>query len=75
MFKRMFNSLSISYLKRSDAEDKMARANIQFEKIQGIKKIVYCKSCGKRIEVNNFNRMLCERCGYREGRSSHTAKA
>jgi hypothetical protein len=53
----------------------MSRAQIQFEKIEGIKKIVYCKSCGKRIEVNNFNRMLCERCGYREGRSSHSAKA
>ncbi len=39
-----------------------------FQKISGIKKIIKCKSCGKRLEVSNFNRMLCERCGYREGR-------
>jgi len=47
----------------------MRRQPIKFEKISGIKKIIYCKSCGKRLEVNNFNRMLCERCGYREGRN------
>ena len=30
-----------------------------------IKRIIRCKSCGKRIEVLNFNRKLCEECGYR----------
>jgi len=48
----------------------MRKETVRFEKIKGIKKIIYCKSCGKRLEVNNFNRMLCERCGYREGRST-----
>ncbi len=48
----------------------MARAQVRFEKIKGIKKIIRCKSCNRRIEVSNFNRMLCDRCGYREGRSS-----
>jgi hypothetical protein len=46
----------------------MAKSPIKFEKISGIKKIIRCKSCNKRIEVSNFNRMLCDRCGYREGR-------
>ncbi len=46
----------------------MRKEPIRFEKISGIKKIVHCKSCGRRIEVSNFNRMLCDRCGYREGR-------
>ncbi len=55
------------------------KQNSVFQKIEGIKKIVYCKSCGKRLEVNNFNRMLCDKCGYRESRSkaekSRDAKA
>jgi len=51
----------------------MKKQGTTFQKIGGIKKIIYCKSCGKRIEVNNFNRMLCERCGYREGRSKADA--
>ncbi len=51
----------------------MAKGVVTFEKIKGIKKIIYCKSCGRRLEVDNFNRMLCERCGYREGRSKAKA--
>lgn len=48
----------------------MKKQTVKFERIGGIKKIAYCKSCGRRMEVNNFNRLLCERCGYREGRST-----
>jgi len=44
-----------------------------FIKISGIKKIRYCKSCGKRIEVKNFNQLLCERCGYRESSAEMSA--
>lgn len=46
------------------------RANMfePFQKISGVKKIVKCKSCGKRMEVSNFNRALCEECGYRGDR-------
>jgi predicted RNA-binding Zn-ribbon protein involved in translation (DUF1610 family) len=40
-----------------------------FQRIGGIKKIRYCKSCGKRMVVDNFNRMLCKECGYRESRN------
>jgi Zn finger protein HypA/HybF involved in hydrogenase expression len=54
---------------------RMAKSPIKFEKIKGIKKIIRCKSCNKRIEVSNFNRMLCERCGYREGRVPVKTKA
>ncbi len=39
-----------------------------FQKISGVKKVIWCKSCGKKIEVNNFNRALCEECGYRGSR-------
>ncbi|MFP4403884.1 MAG: hypothetical protein ACLFPJ_06030 [Candidatus Woesearchaeota archaeon] len=38
---------------------------VPFQKIKGIKKVVKCKCCGKKIEINNFNRSLCEECGYR----------
>ncbi|MEM4267702.1 MAG: hypothetical protein QXK37_02630 [Candidatus Woesearchaeota archaeon] len=48
----------------------MARRAMPFMKIEKVKKIVFCKSCGKRIEVDNFNRMLCSRCGYRESRTN-----
>jgi len=48
----------------------MVKRPIPFQKIDKVKKIVFCKSCGKRIEVDNFNRMLCNRCGYRESRHS-----
>lgn len=51
----------------------MRKEKVTFERIKGIRKIIYCKSCGRRIEVNNFNRMLCDRCGYREGRSAAKA--
>ncbi|MFW5991304.1 MAG: hypothetical protein ACOCQX_03670 [Candidatus Nanoarchaeia archaeon] len=39
-----------------------------FEKITGVKKVIRCKSCGKKIEVGNFNRALCAECGYRGSR-------
>jgi len=35
-------------------------------KIDKIKKRIYCKSCGDRIDVTNFNQLLCKRCGYRD---------
>lgn len=45
-----------------------------FEKIiGGIKKSIVCKSCGRRIEVNNHNQELCIKCGFRDniGKSKH----
>jgi len=38
------------------------------EKISGVKKVIRCKSCGKKMEVDNLNRALCEDCGYRASR-------
>jgi hypothetical protein len=29
------------------------------------RKLILCKSCGARVEVKNFNRKLCSRCGHR----------
>jgi hypothetical protein len=52
----------------------MAKRASPFERIEKVKKIVFCKSCGKRIEVDNFNRMLCNRCGYRESRHTKTKR-
>jgi hypothetical protein len=52
----------------------MAKRASPFERIDKVKKIVFCKSCGKRIEVDNFNRMLCNRCGYRESRHTKTKR-
>ncbi len=40
-----------------------------FQKIEGIKKIIRCKSCDRKMEVSNFNRALCKRCGYRDNRT------
>jgi Zn finger protein HypA/HybF involved in hydrogenase expression len=54
-------------------EKRMAKRNTAFVKISGIKKIGTCKSCGKRMEIKNFNQMLCEKCGYRE--SSESSKS
>jgi ribosomal protein L37E len=45
---------------------------IPFEKIKGIKKVVRCKSCGKKIEISNFNRSLCNDCGYRGSKKAKT---
>lgn len=36
-----------------------------FEKISGVKKIIRCVSCGRRIQVQNLNQMKCNKCGYR----------
>lgn len=44
-----------------------------FQKISGVKKVIKCKSCGKKIEVDNFNRSLCEDCGYRGQRKKNAA--
>lgn len=45
-----------------------------FQKIAGVKKVIRCKSCGKKLEVDNFNRALCEDCGYRGSRRKEFAK-
>ncbi len=45
-----------------------------FQKITGVKKVIRCKSCGKKMEVDNFNRALCEECGYRGSRRKEFAK-
>jgi hypothetical protein len=42
-----------------------------FSRIEGIKKRIKCKGCGKMIEVENFNRLYCITCGYR---SRHVQK-
>jgi len=44
----------------------MKQNKVPWIKIKKIKKRVYCKSCGVRIDVSNFNQQLCERCGYRD---------
>ncbi|MGM5482813.1 MAG: hypothetical protein ACQESF_05095 [Nanobdellota archaeon] len=44
-----------------------------FQKIGKVKKVIRCKSCGKKIEVGNFNRALCEECGYRGSRKKNIA--
>ena len=36
-----------------------------FQKIDGYKKFVVCKGCGKRIQVQNLNQYKCVECGYR----------
>ncbi|MFH0977717.1 MAG: hypothetical protein V1837_00300 [Candidatus Woesearchaeota archaeon] len=36
-----------------------------FEKISGVKKVIRCMSCGRRIQVQNLNQTKCLRCGYR----------
>ena len=36
--------------------------------IEGVRKFIYCTSCGKKIKVNSLNRRLCSKCGYRENR-------
>jgi DNA-directed RNA polymerase subunit RPC12/RpoP len=36
-----------------------------FQKIEGVKKVIRCVSCGERIVVKNFNQIKCEKCGYR----------
>ncbi len=46
-----------------------------FQKITGVKKVIRCKSCGKKMEVDNFNRALCEDCGYRGSRRKDFVKA
>lgn len=45
-----------------------------FQKITGVKKVIRCKSCGKKIEVGNFNRALCSECGYRGSRRKSMAR-
>ncbi len=45
-----------------------------FQKITGVKKVIRCKSCGKKLEVDNFNRALCEDCGYRGSRRKEFTK-
>ena len=35
-----------------------------FEKIEGYKKFVYCKHCGKRVQVQNYNQTICDKCGH-----------
>ena len=42
----------------------------EFQKIEGVKKIIRCVCCGKRIVVKNFNQIKCEKCGYRGVRST-----
>jgi DNA-directed RNA polymerase subunit RPC12/RpoP len=36
-----------------------------FQKIDGVKKIIRCVVCGRRIQVQNLNQMKCSKCGYR----------
>lgn len=36
-----------------------------FEKISGVKKVIRCVSCGRRIQVQNLNQTKCLKCGYR----------
>jgi hypothetical protein len=44
----------------------MVRAKkMVFEKIAGVKKVIRCVSCGKRIQVQNLNQTKCLKCGYR----------
>jgi len=43
----------------------MGKSKVLFEKISGVRKIIRCSSCGKRIEIKNFNRTKCDKCGYR----------
>jgi len=33
------------------------------------KNVVRCKSCGKKIEIDNGNRELCNKCGYKNRRA------
>lgn len=44
----------------------MARKKVTaFQKIEGVKKIARCISCGQKIVVQNFNQLKCNKCGYR----------
>lgn len=38
------------------------------------KKVIRCKSCGKKIEIENFKQKLCKKCGYRETRKRSDKK-
>lgn len=44
----------------------MSKDKTVWPTIEGFKKLINCRSCGRRVEVKNFNQGLCERCGYRE---------
>lgn len=44
-----------------------------FQKVSGVKKVIRCKSCGRKLEVGNFNRALCSECGYRGSRRKSVA--
>jgi DNA-directed RNA polymerase subunit RPC12/RpoP len=50
-----------------------AKKKNEFEKIGGVKKVIRCVICGKRIVVQNFNQMKCEKCGYRGVQSATEA--
>jgi DNA-directed RNA polymerase subunit RPC12/RpoP len=39
--------------------------NGEFKKIPGVKKVIRCITCGKKVFVKNFNQLKCEKCGYR----------
>jgi predicted RNA-binding Zn-ribbon protein involved in translation (DUF1610 family) len=43
----------------------MSQKSLVFEKISGVKKLIRCVSCGKRIQVQNLNQTKCIKCGYR----------
>ncbi len=42
--------------------------NSMWQPVTKIKKVIKCQSCGKRINIQNFNRTLCDDCGYRDGK-------
>lgn len=47
-----------------------AKKRTEFAKIEGVKKVIRCVTCGRRIVVKNFNQIKCEKCGYRGVRTS-----
>jgi len=38
------------------------RAVPMFVKIEGVRKLIRCSDCGRRIEIANFNRKRCKEC-------------
>lgn len=43
----------------------MKRKKNEFQKIEGVKKVIRCHICGEKIVVKNFNQTKCSKCGYR----------
>jgi DNA-directed RNA polymerase subunit RPC12/RpoP len=50
-----------------------AKKKTEFQKIVGVKKVIRCVICGKRVVVQNFNQLKCEKCGYRNSKTAETA--